>query len=83
LANKVEASVFGLNTDQAMYSGALYSIAWGIDGIVHQMRKTLGYSVNIYLCGGDMDKFAQLLEHNVIKEPELVLKGLKIIADAD
>ena len=83
LANKAEADVFGLTTDQAMYSGVLYSIAWGIDGIVQQMRKSLGYSVNVYLCGGDMDKFSELLEHNVIKDSELVLKGLKIIADGN
>ncbi len=81
LAKEAEANVFGLNTDQAMYSGVLYSIAWGIDGIVQQMRKSLGYSVNVYLCGGDMGKFIHLLEHHVIQEPELVLKGLKIIAD--
>ncbi len=82
LASKVDASVFALDTDQAMYSGVIYSIAGGIDTIVQLMRKTLGYSVNIYLCGGDMDKLANLLQHNVIKEPELVLKGLKIIADS-
>ena len=81
LARQSDASVFALDTDQAMYSGVLYSIAGGIDAIVQSMRKSLGYSVNIYLCGGDMDKFAGLLQHNVIKEPELVLKGLKVIAD--
>ncbi len=81
LAKHSDASVFALDTDQAMYSGVLYSIAGGIDAIVQSMRKSLGYSVNIYLCGGDMDKFADLLEHTVIKEPELVLKGIKVIAD--
>ena len=82
VANTVSPSVFALSTDQAMYSGVLYSIAAGIDGIVLQMRKTLGYSVNVYLCGGDADTLIDLLEHNVIKEPELVLKGLKIVADS-
>ena len=82
IAKTVSPSVFALSTDQAMYSGVLFSIASGIDGIVQQMRKTLGYSVNVYLCGGDADQLIGLLEHNVIKEPELVLRGLKIIADA-
>ena len=82
VANTVNPSVFALSTEQAMYSGVLFSIASGIDGIVQQMRKTLGYSVNVYLCGGDADKLAALLEHNPIKEPDLVLRGLKIIADS-
>ena len=82
VARTVKPSVFALSTGQAMYSGVLYSIAAGIDGIVQQMRKTLGYSVNVYLCGGDADTLIDLLEHNVIKEPDLVLQGLKIIADS-
>ena len=82
VAKFVSPTVFALSTAEAMYSGVLYSIAAGIDGIVVQMRKTLGYSVNVYLCGGDADSLIELLEHNVIKEPELVLKGLKVIADS-
>lgn len=77
----VTPSVFAQSTEQAMYSGVLFSIASGIDGIVMQMRKSLGYSVNVYLCGGDADILAGMLEHNAIREPDLVLKGLKIIAD--
>ena len=82
IASTVSPSVFSLSTEQAMYSGVLYSIAAGIDGIVMQMRKSLGYSVNVYLCGGDANSLVDLLEHSVIREPELVLMGLKIIADA-
>ena len=81
VAGNVNPNVFAQSTEQAMYSGVLYSIASGIDGIVMQMRKSLGYSVNVYLCGGDAGTLNDLLEHNVIREPELVLKGLKIIAD--
>lgn len=82
VADQVNPSVFAQSTEQAMYSGVLYSIAAGIDGIVVRMRKSLGYSVNVYLSGGDADTLAGLLEHHVIKEPDLVLKGVKIIADS-
>ena len=81
IAQRVTPSVFALSTEQAMYSGVVCSIAAGIDGIVQQMRKTLGYTVNVYLSGGDAQALEPLLDHSVINKPDMVLIGLKIIAD--
>jgi len=82
VAGQGPTTVFARSSQQAMYSGVIYSLAGAINRIVLEMRKKLGLGVSIYICGGDAGKVFDLIDHNVIKEPDLVMTGLKVIAEA-
>ncbi len=72
------------DTEAAVAGGALLAVAGGINLAVARQRAALpndsGAHCPILITGGDAERIAPLLEAEVSIEPQLVLRGLAIIA---
>ncbi len=74
------AKLFAMSTGDAVNSGALYMAAAAIDHTVGDMAEALGIAADVIITGGDASRIATLLAMPVRHDPELVLKGLAILA---
>jgi type III pantothenate kinase len=74
------AKLFATSTGDAVNSGALYMAAAAIDRTVGDMAEALGIAADVIITGGDASRIATLLSMPVRHDPELVLKGLAILA---
>lgn len=74
------AKLFAMSTGDAVNSGALYMAAAAIDRTVGDMAEALGIAADVIITGGDASRIATLLAMPVRHDPELVLKGLAILA---
>jgi type III pantothenate kinase len=80
-----DASCFARNTADGVAAGTLFGLAGAVERIVHEFSAQLGHTLEIMLTGGDAavlraqleGRFSYALRH----EPELVLKGLAVIAE--
>ena len=68
------------NTADAIVSGSVYAAAAAIERIARDMEATTGGSVDVLLTGGDADRVAPLLTLRFARQPDLVLRGLAILA---
>lgn len=75
-----DQALFGTTTSQALRSGCLRFLAASIEGVCHQMTGVLGPDVARLLCGGDAPRVAPLMGGRYDNQPDLVLRGLSIIA---
>jgi len=68
------------NTADAIVSGSVYAAAAAIERIVREMAASCGDSVRVVLTGGGAGRVEPLLALAVELQPDLVLKGLAILA---
>jgi type III pantothenate kinase len=74
------ASLFSAGTDDAVNSGSLYMAAATIDRVVADMAAELDTRLQLLITGGDAARIKTLLACSARHDPELVLKGLAILA---
>lgn len=74
--------LLGCSTSAAVWGGALYAVAAAIDGITERMSATAGAGMRI-LTGGDAPQILPHLQGAYRLEPELLLYGLRVIAEVN
>lgn len=74
-------SVFPLHTAEAMASGAFYAAVGGIEALFARMSQQLP-GARCVLAGGDAEAIAAALSIPAAVDAALVLKGLRVIAEA-
>lgn len=80
--SREEISLLARDTRSGVMGGTLYTTIAVIDRIVQDVTKTIGAGLTCVLTGGDADAVRPLLPAAFRYEPELVLKGLAIVAEA-
>jgi len=68
------------DTLEAVYAGSLYASIAAIDRVVDDVSHALGAGISGIITGGDAPFLQPLLKGQYMHEPNLVLKGLAIIA---
>lgn len=71
--------VIGKNTVECMKSGALYSNAGAIDGIIDRIEEELGQKATVVATGGLAKKIIPYCKREIILDEDLLLKGLLVI----
>jgi type III pantothenate kinase len=85
--NSVAASVFAENTQAAILSGVNFATAGALSAIVGEMQQKLAgennrYKVKVIVTGGAAEQLMPLTNiKDFIVEPDLVLIGLRVMAD--
>ena len=74
------ATLFSTRTDDAVNSGSLYMAAATIDRVIADMAGELGAQPQVVITGGDASRIQTLLACPARHDPELVLKGLAMLA---
>lgn len=74
------AKLFAMGTEDAVNSGALYMAAAAIDRIAIDMGAAPGAPMDVVITGGDASRILTLLACPARHDPELVLKGLAMLA---
>jgi type III pantothenate kinase len=77
-----EGSCLARATGDGVAAGSVFGLAGAIERIVAEQRRALGADARVLVTGGDAPRLLPLLRGSVTHEPELVLKGLKLIAEA-
>ena len=70
----------GESTQQAVHIGAVFAVVGGIERSIAEFRRLLGDHMVVYLTGGDAAQIGDRLSITVTHHPELVLRGLAVIA---
>ena len=71
--------VIGTNTVDAMRSGAVFSTAAALDGMIERMEAELGYPCKPVATGGLAQAIAPHCKHEIACDNDLLLKGLWIL----
>ena len=71
--------VIGTNTVDAMLSGAVFSTASAIDGMVERIEEELGYSCNVVATGGLARFITPYCKREIICDNDLLVKGLWVL----
>ena len=74
-------NVIGRNTTDAMKSGIIYGEASRIDGMIDRFLTELKGNPKVIATGGLAGVIIPHCSHDIILDPDLLLKGLKIIYD--
>jgi len=82
VADGEEGDCLARTTGDGVAAGTLFGLAGAIERIVAEQRERLGAEARVLLTGGDAPRLLPLLRGPVRHEPDLVLKGLKLIAEA-
>lgn len=69
----------GRNTVDCMRSGIIYHNAAGVDGMIARIEQQLGKKCTVVMTGGLSSVIAPHCKHDMIVDPELLLKGLMIL----
>lgn len=69
----------GRNTVECMQNGIIYHNAAGVDGMIERIEDQLGKKCTVVMTGGLSTVIAPHCKHEVIHDPELLLKGLMIL----
>ena len=72
-------NVIGRNTIDAMDSGMIYGTASMLDGMIDRIQEELGQSVQVIATGGLSQKVTPYCKHTITQDPNLLLKGLRIL----
>lgn len=78
---KKPKAAIGRSTEEALQAGILIGAAGGIDRIVAEIEKELGTKVKVIATGGLAKSVAGLSKRIQKVDPDLTLKGLRIIAE--
>jgi len=81
-STKEGALLMARNTADAISGGAHYSLMALIDRVASDAREPLGEDLSVVLTGGDAKTLKTHLRCDTLFEPDLVLKGLAIVAEA-
>ena len=71
--------VIGTNTVDAMRSGAVYSTAGALDGMIDRMEEELGQPCSVVATGGLASSITPFCRHEIVCDDDLLLKGLWIL----
>lgn len=71
--------IIGKNTVECMKSGAIYSSAAAIDGLIDRLEEELDGELTVIATGGLAKKIVPYCRRKIILDDELLLKGLAII----
>ena len=71
--------VISTNTVECMQSGAIFGSAAMIDGMIDRMEDELGKKTTIVATGGLAGSVTPFCRHEIIYEPDLLLKGLSVL----
>jgi len=74
------AGVFATSTPAGMGAGTLYAAAAGVDRIAAEMRSSLPANSLAILTGGDAARLHPFFRTEFVRDPDLVLYGLAVIA---
>lgn len=80
--NKLSFEVFNKNTKDAVGNGSIIFAAAGIDRVLNDFRLRLSEKFSVFLTGGWAHQIAPYLESDVQIFPDLVLQGIKLVADS-
>lgn len=69
----------GTNTVDAMRSGAVYSTAGALDGMIDRMEEELGQRCAVVATGGLASSITPFCRHEIACDDDLLLKGLWIL----
>ena len=69
----------GRNTVDCMRNGIIYHNAAGVDGMIERIEQQLGKKCTVVMTGGLSAVIAPHCKHELIVDPELLLKGLMIL----
>lgn len=69
----------GRNTADCMRNGIIYHNAAGVDGMIERIEAQLGKKCTVVMTGGLSSVIAPHCRHELILDPELLLKGLMIL----
>lgn len=69
------------NTMDAIKSGIIYGEASRIDGMIERFEQELGYDTKVVATGGLASVIVPHCSHEIVTDPDLMLKGLKMIYD--
>lgn len=69
----------GRNTVECMQNGIIYHNAAGVDGMIERIEDQLGKKCTVVITGGLSTVIAPHCKHEMIHDPELLLKGLMIL----
>lgn len=72
-------SVIGKNTIDAMQSGAIFGTASMLDGMLDKIESEIGKKPTVIATGGLSECIIKHCRHEIIYDPDLLLKGLWII----
>ena len=76
---RMPRSVIGRSTEESLQSGAIHGYASVVEGMVAKFRKELGEDATVIGTGGMVHLVAQATDVIQHIDPELTLKGLKIL----
>ena len=79
-AGAIEAGIFANNTLGAIHQGAVHALAALVDRAYESMIQSFGDDPKLLLTGGASDRIAQLLNYEPRIIPDLVLRGLAVVA---
>ncbi len=79
-ANCVEKGLLACDTLSAVIGGGLQATVGFIERLLREVPKITGTVPTFFLCGGNAKDLLPLLPNNIRHEPDLVLKGLNVIA---
>lgn len=71
--------VVATNTAECMRSGIMYGNACMLDGMIDRMEEELGHGATLVATGGLAPFITPLCRHEIILEPELLLRGLNAL----
>lgn len=69
----------GRNTVDCMRNGIIYHNAAGVDGMIQRIEEQLGQKCTVVMTGGLSAVIGPHCKHDMIIDPELLLKGLMIL----
>ena len=69
----------GRNTVECMQNGIIYHNAAGVDGMIERIEQQLGKKCTVVMTGGLSAVICPHCKHEMIIDPELLLKGLMIL----
>ena len=72
-------SVIGKNTADCLRSGVLFGNAAMLDGLIDRICAEYGKKLPVYFTGGFSELIIPHLQHRVMHDSQLVLKGLSLI----
>lgn len=71
--------VIGTNTVDAMRSGAVFSTAASVDGMIERMEAELGYPCKVVATGGLAQAITPYCRREIVCDNDLLLKGLWVL----
>ena len=71
--------VIGTNTEDCILAGVVIGHAAMMDGLIERMEAELGQSATVIATGGLSSVVAPFCKHEMIVEPQLLLKGMAVL----